>query len=48
MTRIGQTLERYAPGFGELVRGRHVAGPAELAAENRSLVRAVYGSLDPA
>lgn len=43
VVRIEQTLERYAPGFGELVRGRHVAGPAELAAENRSLVGGALG-----
>jgi phytoene dehydrogenase-like protein len=38
VARMEAVLETYAPGFGALVRGRHVAGPAQLAAENRSLV----------
>lgn len=36
--RIEATLERHAPGFTTLIQGRHVVGPAELAAENPSLV----------
>ena len=36
-------LERAAPGFGALVRGRHVAGPAELAAGDPSLVGGALG-----
>lgn len=34
---VEAVLERYAPGFGRLVVGRRVAGPAELEAENPSL-----------
>lgn len=30
-------FERHAPGFGDLVAGRHVTGPAALQAENPSL-----------
>src|SRR6185369_11138999 len=36
--RVTATLRRHAPGFDDLVLGRHVAGPAELQAENPSLV----------
>ena len=36
--RMQEVLEDHAPGFGRLVRARHVAGPADLAAENPSLV----------
>jgi phytoene dehydrogenase-like protein len=41
--RVEATLERHAPGFGRLVRGRHVAGPGELEAENPSLVGGAIG-----
>jgi phytoene dehydrogenase-like protein len=34
---IEQVLEQHAPGFGSLVRGRYVQGPADLARENPSL-----------
>jgi phytoene dehydrogenase-like protein len=40
---VEAVLERAAPGFGRLVRGRHVAGPAELAAGNPSLVGGALG-----
>ncbi|MBE1488820.1 phytoene desaturase family protein [Plantactinospora soyae] len=40
---VEAVLERAAPGFGTLVRGRHVAGPAELAAGNPSLVGGALG-----
>lgn len=43
VTRVEDTLEQHAPGFRALVRGRHVAGPAELAAENPSLVGGALG-----
>jgi phytoene dehydrogenase-like protein len=36
-------LERAAPGFGALVRGRHVAGPADLAAGDPNLVGGAVG-----
>ena len=35
--RIEDEVERHAPGFRDLVIGRHVAGPRELQAANRSL-----------
>jgi len=35
--RIQARIERYAPGFGELIRGRHVAGPVELQRANPNL-----------
>ena len=35
--RIEAVLERHAPGFGDLVAGRYVTGPAALQAENPSL-----------
>jgi len=38
VARIEGVLEEHAPGFGRLVRARHVAGPADLEAENPSLV----------
>src|SRR3954451_12681830 len=31
-------MERYAPGFEQLILGRHVQGPADLQARNRNLV----------
>ncbi|MFC6023100.1 phytoene desaturase family protein [Plantactinospora solaniradicis] len=40
---VEAVLEQAAPGFGKLVRGRHVAGPAELAAGNPSLVGGALG-----
>jgi phytoene dehydrogenase-like protein len=43
VARMEAVLEQYAPGFGRLVVGRHVAGPAELAAENPSLVGGAIG-----
>jgi phytoene dehydrogenase-like protein len=43
VARVEQLLEWHAPGFGALVRGRHVAGPADLAAENPSLVGGALG-----
>jgi phytoene dehydrogenase-like protein len=38
VARIEAVLERYAPGFGRLVVGRHVFAPADLERENPSLV----------
>ena len=36
--RIEAQVERFAPGFRDLVLARHTMGPAELAAHNRNLV----------
>jgi phytoene dehydrogenase-like protein len=36
--RVEEVMQRHAPGFRDLVLGRHVAGPEDLAAENPSLV----------
>jgi phytoene dehydrogenase-like protein len=36
--RIEAQVERFAPGFGELILARHAMGPAELEAHNRNLV----------
>ncbi len=36
--RIEAQVERFAPGFRELILGRHTMGPAELEAHNRNLV----------
>jgi phytoene dehydrogenase-like protein len=36
--RIEAQIERFAPGFRELVLARHAMGPAELEARNRNLV----------
>jgi len=36
--RIEAQVERFAPGFRELILGRHALGPAELDAHNRNLV----------
>jgi phytoene dehydrogenase-like protein len=36
--RIEAQVERFAPGFRELIIGRHAMGPAELEAHNRNLV----------
>jgi phytoene dehydrogenase-like protein len=36
--RMQDVLEDHAPGFGRLVQARHIAGPADLEAENPSLV----------
>ncbi|HET8657579.1 MAG TPA: NAD(P)/FAD-dependent oxidoreductase [Micromonosporaceae bacterium] len=41
--RIEATLEQYAPGFGRLVVGRYVAGPADLERENPSLAGGALG-----
>ena len=38
VARMEAVLEEYAPGFARLVVGRRVAGPAELAEENQSMV----------
>jgi phytoene dehydrogenase-like protein len=43
VARMEATLEESAPGFGRLVRGRHVAGPAELEEKNPSLVGGAVG-----
>jgi phytoene dehydrogenase-like protein len=43
VTRIEETLEAHAPGFQDLIRARQVAGPAELAAKNPSLVGGALG-----
>ncbi|MFY1632652.1 phytoene desaturase family protein [Solwaraspora sp. WMMB335] len=43
VARIEAVLERHAPGFGTLVRARHVAGPAELQEHNPSLVGGAVG-----
>jgi phytoene dehydrogenase-like protein len=36
--RMEAQVERYAPGFRDLILGRHVMGPADLEARNRNLV----------
>jgi phytoene dehydrogenase-like protein len=36
--RIERQVERFAPGFGELVLGRHALRPADLERHNRNLV----------
>ncbi len=36
--RIESQVERFAPGFGELVLARHAMGPAALQEHNRNLV----------
>ncbi len=36
--RIEAQVERFAPGFGELILARHTMGPAELEAHDRNLV----------
>jgi phytoene dehydrogenase-like protein len=41
--RMEGVLEEHAPGFGRLVRGRHVAGPADLEAADPSLVGGALG-----
>ena len=41
--RVERAMERHAPGFGALVRGRYVQGPAELRAGNPSLVGGAIG-----
>jgi phytoene dehydrogenase-like protein len=41
--RVEAVLEKHAPGFGRLVVGRRVAGPAELEQENPSLVGGAVG-----
>ncbi|WP_442935150.1 phytoene desaturase family protein [Micromonospora sp. CPCC 206061] len=43
VARMEAVLEEYAPGFGRLVVGRHVAGPADLERENPSLVGGAVG-----
>ena len=41
--RIEGVLEEHAPGFGKLIRARHVAGPADLEAKNSNLVGGAVG-----
>ncbi|WP_345361664.1 NAD(P)/FAD-dependent oxidoreductase [Saccharopolyspora cebuensis] len=36
--RVERTVERHAPGFGALVRGRHVQGPADFERRDPALV----------
>ncbi|MFY1694505.1 phytoene desaturase family protein [Solwaraspora sp. WMMA2101] len=43
VARMEALLERHAPGFGALVRARHVAGPADLQQANPSLVGGAVG-----
>ncbi|MEJ3744746.1 NAD(P)/FAD-dependent oxidoreductase [Actinomycetes bacterium KLBMP 9797] len=43
VARIERVVEEAAPGFGALVVGRHVFGPAELAEANPSLVGGALG-----
>lgn len=43
VARMEAVMEQYAPGFGSLVVGRHVAGPADLEAENPSLFGGAIG-----
>ncbi|WP_238008760.1 NAD(P)/FAD-dependent oxidoreductase [Dactylosporangium sp. AC04546] len=38
VARVERAMRAHAPGFDDLVLGRHVAGPAELEAKNPSLV----------
>jgi phytoene dehydrogenase-like protein len=41
---IESQVERFAPGFGERVRARHVMAPADLARRNRNLVEGDVGA----
>jgi phytoene dehydrogenase-like protein len=41
--RIEAQVERYAPGFRDLILARHVLGPADLEARDRNLVRGDVG-----
>jgi phytoene dehydrogenase-like protein len=43
VARMEAVLEQYAPGFGRLVVGRHVAGPGDLEQANPSLVGGALG-----
>jgi phytoene dehydrogenase-like protein len=43
VARVEAALEQHAPGFGRLVVGRRVAGPADLEEENPSLVGGALG-----
>ncbi|MEU8262112.1 NAD(P)/FAD-dependent oxidoreductase [Micromonospora sp. NPDC048999] len=43
LARMEEVLEEAAPGFRSLIVGRHVAGPADLAAGNPSLVGGAIG-----
>ncbi|MFC0526956.1 phytoene desaturase family protein [Phytohabitans kaempferiae] len=43
VARMESVLEEHAPGFGRLVVGRHVAGPADLEGVNSSLVGGALG-----
>ncbi|QSB13355.1 NAD(P)/FAD-dependent oxidoreductase [Natronosporangium hydrolyticum] len=43
LARVEALLEQQAPGFGRLVAGRQVSGPAELARQNPSLVGGALG-----
>jgi phytoene dehydrogenase-like protein len=40
---VEQQVERFAPGFRELILARHVLGPAELQARNANLVNGDVG-----
>lgn len=41
--RMELQIERLAPGFRELIRGRHIAGPAELQGNDANLVGGMIG-----
>ncbi len=41
--RVDAVVERFAPGFGASVRGRHVQGPAALQADDPNLVHGAVG-----
>lgn len=43
VARMEAVLEEHAPGFGQLVRGRYVAGPADLERGDPSLVGGAIG-----
>ena len=42
--RMQREIESLAPGFGDLVRGRHVMGPADLEAQNANLSGGAIGA----
>ena len=42
--RMQREIENLAPGFGDLVRGRHVMGPADLEAQNANLSGGAIGA----
>ena len=43
VARVEAQVERYAPGFRDLILARHVLGPADLEARDRNLVRGDVG-----